>query len=294
MSMHEPGQAGEHKGESSFLVSVALQTKFRKLFETYYMTLVRRVQRDHERLLEQENRNRDAYIRSGEVFDDRQAFFEKRTKEHEKFVDTTRSMAELLAVPMPQLAENNQAPTSRLGVNLDAKSTIAEMGARVEQELASGKSPWEDEETRAFYTDLCDLRNCVPASLLGEDRRCETRRDGETDKTEKEGSEGAPGPGSGSVPTPYDIEDASGALATLLARLPDLTNRSMMDEAAVELALKNSRGMRTRLVRQLLAVPRERWDLLPYYARLVATLTPHMPDVGLGVINGVSGSELKS
>ena len=59
-------------------------------------------------------------------------------------------MAELLAVPMPQLAENNQAPTSRLGVNLDAKSTIAEMGARVEQELASGKSPWEDEEPRAF------------------------------------------------------------------------------------------------------------------------------------------------
>lgn len=31
-------------------------------------------------------------------------------------------------------------------------------------------------------------------------------------------------------------------------------------------------------------MPKNRTDLLPHYARLVATLNPYMPDVGAGVI----------
>lgn len=38
----------------------------------------------------------------------------------------------------------------------------------------------------------------------------------------------------------------------------------------------------------LAAVPKNRTDLLPHYARFIATLDRYMPDVGLGVIELVS------
>lgn len=41
----------------------------------------------------------------------------------------------------------------------------------------------------------------------------------------------------------------------------------------------NSKAARRRLVRHLASVPRTRQDILPYYARLVATLNPYMPDI---------------
>lgn len=35
-------------------------------------------------------------------------------------------------------------------------------------------------------------------------------------------------------------------------------------------------------------VPKQRTDLLPHYARLIATLNPYMPDVGAGILEIVS------
>ncbi|MCO5554330.1 hypothetical protein L7F22_007859 [Adiantum nelumboides] len=66
-------------------------------------------------------------------------------------------------------------------------------------------------------------------------------------------------------------------LTTLLTKLPELTNRAMIDSAAVDFAFMNSKGARRRLVKHLGAIPRNRSDLIPYYARLVATLQPYMP-----------------
>lgn len=39
-------------------------------------------------------------------------------------------------------------------------------------------------------------------------------------------------------------------------------------------------------------MPKNRTDLLPHYARLIATLNPYMPDVGAGVIE-ILDSELR-
>lgn len=218
-----------------------------------------------QRLAHQEERNREAYIRSGEVFEDRQQTFERRTQELERLMDAAKSLSELLAVKMPEMEEASKEPGARLGVNLDAKSVLAEMGAKIEQELASGQSPWEDEETRFFYTDLCDLRAHVPPALLKE-------------ASAPNAAEPAEDAENGSVPAQVNA---------LFARLPNLGSRQMIDEAAVELAFCNTRATRNRLVRHLLSVPRERRDLLPYYARLVATLHPYMADVSQGVLHGL-------
>jgi hypothetical protein len=55
----------------------------------------------------------------------------------------------------------------------------------------------------------------------------------------------------------------------------------MIDTAAAEFCMThNTKVNRRRLVKALFTVHRTRSDLLPFYARLVATLAPCMPDVG--------------
>lgn len=77
-------------------------------------------------------------------------------------------------------------------------------------------------------------------------------------------------------------------LAALLARLPDLSNRDAIDKVAVEFTFLNSKAARRRLVKVLTGVPRTRQDLIPYYARLIATLNRYMPDVGSTAVATVS------
>ena len=220
-----------------------------------------------QHLVQQEERNRDAYIRSGEVFEDRQQTFERRAAELARLVEAAKGLSEQLSVRMPPVADGGKAPEAQLGVNLDAKSVLAEIGAKMEQELASGQSPWEDEETRFFYTDLCDLRMHVPAALLKD-----------------AGGGAAPAEGGGEE---VDAASVPAQVNAVLARLPSLASREMIDQAAVELAFCNTRATRARLVRHLLGVSRDRRDLLPYYARLVATLHACMPDVTHGVLAGL-------
>lgn len=73
-------------------------------------------------------------------------------------------------------------------------------------------------------------------------------------------------------------------LTTLLAKLPDCTSRQTIDTAAIDFAFINSKAARKRVVKFLAQPPKNRLDLLPYYARFVATLSKYMPDVGTELI----------
>lgn len=89
-------------------------------------------------------------------------------------------------------------------------------------------------------------------------------------------------------------------LAALLARLPDATNRALVDQAAIDFAFLNSKAARKRLIKVgynsqtgsiadlcvqfMTQVPKTRLDLLPHYSRLIATLNRYMPDIGTEVV----------
>lgn len=77
-------------------------------------------------------------------------------------------------------------------------------------------------------------------------------------------------------------------LTALLAKLPDATNRSLIDQAAVDFAFLNSKAARKRLVKFMTQVPRNRVDLLPHYSRLIGILNPYMPDIGTELVAAVS------
>lgn len=96
-------------------------------------------------------------------------------------------------------------------------------------------------------------------------------------------------------------------LTALFARLQDASSRATIDAIAVEFAFLNSKAARKRLIKvcwsrfrwaevelrrlQFLgSVNRNRQDILPYYARLVGTLDPYMPDIGKELVALVSSS----
>ena len=62
--------------------------------------------------------------------------------------------------------------------------------------------------------------------------------------------------------------------------LPTMLNRKLVDDLAVEFCMTlNSKGNRKKLAWTLFAVEKNRVDLIPFYARLVATLSPCVDDV---------------
>ncbi|KAG5006500.1 hypothetical protein JHK85_025042 [Glycine max] len=68
-------------------------------------------------------------------------------------------------------------------------------------------------------------------------------------------------------------------LDALLQRLPGCVSRDLIDQLTVEFCYLNSKSSRKKLVRALFNVPRTSLELLPYYSRMVATLSTCMKDV---------------
>jgi regulator of nonsense transcripts 2 len=63
-------------------------------------------------------------------------------------------------------------------------------------------------------------------------------------------------------------------------------NRDMIDKSAVTFCTSlNTKNNRNKLIRFLFSVPRSRFDLLPFYARLVKTLKPVMPHVANDLVD---------
>lgn len=69
------------------------------------------------------------------------------------------------------------------------------------------------------------------------------------------------------------------SLDALLQRLPGCVSRDLIDQLTVEFCYLNSKSSRKKLVRTLFNVPRTSLELLPYYSRLVATLSTCMKDI---------------
>ncbi|CAL5355291.1 unnamed protein product [Camellia sinensis] len=65
----------------------------------------------------------------------------------------------------------------------------------------------------------------------------------------------------------------------LLQRLPCCVSRDLIDQLTVEFCYLNSKSNRKKLVKALFNVPRTSLELLPYYSRMVATLSTCMKDV---------------
>ena len=258
-----------------------LQERFRNILRRYFDDVKTHLVRDQKAIFNQSRKNAEAYVKSGEVFEDRQANFEKQVKAQERLVANAQVLADVIGAEMPDLKDEDDA-----SANINSSIGIVKAGEYL-RGMGDGAGIWEDEEERRFYENLVDLKGKVPGILLEEVKKKKPDADEQVGKRidQAEAAE---------VPKPPENDDQSTAIANktigaqvdaLLLRLPDLTSKDVIDQTAIDFCFLNSKASRNRLIKALTDVPKGRSDLLSCWARLVATLGQYMPDIPKGLVD---------
>ncbi|KAN0104472.1 ARM repeat-containing protein [Hyaloscypha variabilis] len=265
------------------LASAELQERFRNILKRYFEDVKAHLIRDQKSISKQARKDAEAYVKSGQVFEDRQASYEKVVKAQERLVANAQVLADAIGGEMPDLkdAEDNISGGSG-GIGL------VKAGEYLRGE-GDGAGIWEDEDERRFYENLVDLKGKVPGMLLEDGKKKKVDTDEQVGKKID-----AADLSTDVNSTTTKEDDQSTAIANktvgaqvdaLLARLPDLTNKDLIDQAAIDFCFLNSKASRNRLVKAVQEIPKGRSDLLPSYSRLVATLGKYMPDVTKGLVD---------
>ncbi|KAI9696778.1 MAG: hypothetical protein M1836_005140 [Candelina mexicana] len=283
--------------DGAALVTPELQQRFKNILIRYLEDVKAHIIRDQRSLVSQGRRNAEAYVKSGEVFEDRQANFDKQTKAQEKLVSNAQVLCDTLGVEMPDLRETDASISlGNGGIGLVKTSEYL-------RGHGEGAGIWEDEEERRFYENLVDLKERVPGILLEDGKKKRAENDDQVGKkvdgkntvddsavTKEKGNLNAAVSDSKTL----DGEDLSTVITSktvgaqvdaLLARLPELSGKELVDEATIDFCFVNSKASRNRLIKAIQEVPKGRSDLLPLWSRLVATLGKYMPDISQGLVS---------
>ncbi|KAL6247761.1 mRNA decay protein [Rhinocladiella similis] len=259
--------------EDAPFIPPPVRQRFINIFERYLSSVKTHVIRDQKSLNNQSRRNAEAYVKSGEIFEDRQANFEKQTRAKEKLVANAQVLCDILGQEMPDLEDKDGADNAASGSVGMIKTGEYLKGS------GEGAGMWEDEEERRFYENLVDLKGRVPAILL-EDSKKKSEAEDRADAKDESGKTA-------------EVDDQSTIIANktvgaqvdaILLRLPDLQTKEMVDQVALDFCFLNSKASRNRLIKALQDVPKGRTDLLPLYARLAATLGQYMTDIVQGLV----------
>ena len=265
------------------LASPELQERFRNILKRYFEDVKAHIIRDQKAIGKQARKDAEAYVKSGQVFEDRQASYEKAVKAQERLVSNAQVLADAIGSEMPDLKESeDSAAAGNGGIGL------VKAGEYLRGE-GDGPGIWEDEDERRYYENLVDLKGKVPGMLLEDGKKKKN------DTDEQVGRKVDPAEPAETIPTTKATEDDQNiAIANktigaqvdaLLARLPDLTSKDLIDQAAIDFCFLNSKASRNRLIKAVQEIPKGRGDLLPAYSRLVATLGKYMPDVTKGLVD---------
>ena len=277
----QEGDAGTTTDDAPFTVP-ELQERFRNILKRYFEDVKAHLVRDQKAIFSQSRKNAEAYVKSGEVFEDRQASFEKQVKAQERLVANAQVIADAIGAEMPDLRDADDSSNAANG-----SIGIVKAGEYLRGQ-GDGAGMWEDEEERRFYENLVDLKGKVPGILLEEVKKKKSEPD---DQVGKKADSAEPTEAAKPVETPSDDQSTAIANKTigaqvdaLLLRLPELTNKDVVDQTAIDFCFLNSKASRNRLIKALTEIPKGRSDLLPCWSRLVATLGRYMPDIPKGLV----------
>lgn len=278
----EPVQSAtdtEDSGSDQPFTPPELSEKFKNILKKYFEDVKNHIVRDQKSIHSQARRNAEAYVKSGEVFEDRQANYEKQVKTQDRLVSNAQVIADAIGAEMPDLKDSGDSlNASGAGIGLVKTGEYL-------RSPADGLGIWDDDEERRFYENLVDLKGKVPSMLL---------EDGKKKKADGEDQVGKKADEAEAAATADPAEEQSIAIANktigaqvdaVLARLPDLTSKETIDQMAIDFCYLNSKASRNRLIKALTEVPKGRGDLLPSWSRLVATLGRYMSDVPKGLVD---------
>ncbi|KAB5572124.1 armadillo-type protein [Coniochaeta sp. 2T2.1] len=260
-----------------------LQERFRNILKRYFEDVKGHIVRDQKAIFDQSRRNAEAYVKSGEVFEDRQANFEKQVKAQERLVANAQVIADVLGVDMPDLKDGDDTSAATNG-SIGLVKTAEYLKGQ-----GDGAGMWEDDEERRFYENMVDLKGKVPAILLEEVKKKKPEADEQVGKkidptAAAEQSKQAEAATADDQSTSIVNKNIGAQVDALLLRLPELTTKDVIDQTAIDFCFLNSKASRNRLIKALTEVPKGRSDLLPGWSRLVATLGKYMADIPKGLV----------
>ena len=284
----------QNSAEDQPMADANMRERFRNVLTRYYEGAKLHLIRDQASLEAQSKRNAEAYVRSGEIFEDRQANYDKMVKTQERFISNMNTLSETLGLEMPDLKKEDAT-----GAASDGAIGLVKTGEYLRGE-GEGPGIWEDEEERRFYENIIDLKDRVPTILLEDAKKKKGDGEEQVGKKIDEGAsknadlEETPDIHTETQPKDDPAGDQSMSIANkttgaqvdaLLARLPDITTKDTADQLAHDFCYLNSKASRKRLLKTVQDVPRSRSDLLPFYSRMVTTLGKYMPDITLGLVS---------
>ena len=269
------------------LISSELQQRFKNILIRYFEDVKVHIVKDNKSITAQGRRNAEAYVKSGEVFEDRQSNYEKQLKSQEKFIANAQVLCDALEdQEMPDLKEK-ELPEGTASAGIGLVRTGEYLRGQ-----ADGAGIWEDDDERRFYENLVDLHDRVPSILLEDVKKKKT--DGEEQVGKRADNQDESKDPQGKPITNMTSDDQSTSIANktvgaqvdaLLARLTELQNKEQVDQAAIDFCFLNSKASRNRMIKAVQELPKGRSDLLPLYSRLVSTLGKYMPDISHGLVS---------
>ena len=268
------------------LTTPELRQRFRNVLDRYFEDVKSHIVRDNKSIIAQGRRNAEVYVKSGEVFEDRQANYEKQLKSQERLVANAQVLCDALAdQEMPNLKEKD-IPEGTASVGIGLVRTGDYLRGQTD-----GAGIWEDDEERRFYENLIDLQDRVPGVLLEDSKKRKNEADEpvgkRTDSHDESGErqENTASLTSDDQSTSIANKTIGAQVDALLARLSELQTKEQVDQAAIDFCFLNSKASRNRLIKAVQEVPKGRSDLLPLYSRLVATLGKHMVDISQSLVS---------
>lgn len=259
------------------------QTAVRTLLKDYFLSLTKHLLAERAQLQALHAANQRTLHTRGELSQERKEQLEQHQTTYDKLLVNAQNFAEVLG---EDLGEAGEPPTLSLTV-IETQGSVT-IGGNEDITMQAGTDPWQDEDSRTFYTCLPDLKVFMPnyqmkeqtvksktetvtEEMLDEDLKEDELSDNEDPSVVQE------------VETeeiqPPNVSNKHG-LDTFLNELPNCINRELIDNAAVDFILNlNTKNNRKKLSRVLFSVARTRLDLLPFYSRFAAILYPVLPEV---------------
>ncbi|XP_069694080.1 regulator of nonsense transcripts 2-like isoform X2 [Periplaneta americana] len=269
----------------SKLLTKEKQRNVKTLLKDYYASLVKHVMKEHRDLQAFERQNKKILQTRGELSGERKEKWETLKYSYERLQTGMTTFAEILDEDVPELPEDEYLKDEDLRM----------IGTSDGEDSGFTSTIWEDEEEQRFYEYLTDMKEFLPSITVRPPEPVseisEEVLDEEAEELDEESvAEGKDDEEEPSPPEPDDIEELESVtnssnkilMESFLTHLPHCVNREMIDSSAVEFVMNlNTKYNRKKLVKMLFSVPRTRLDLLPFYARFVATLHPVVPDVSM-------------
>ncbi|XP_068643602.1 regulator of nonsense transcripts UPF2 [Aristolochia californica] len=313
-------EQGIHEEFFNGLNITAEQKKsFKKMIQTYYEASADLLQTEHTSLRHMEHENSKVLNAKGELSDENVNAYEKLRKSFDHLFRGVSSLAEAIDMQPPVMPEDGHTrvatgedtsfasagkESSSLEPVWDDEDTrsfyecLPDLRAFVPAVLLGEVEPkTTDPSTKASEQQpepITEDQGHVVGQESGEtsldsealDGKGEDKGKDKEDKDKekiKESDRGKDKDGErkGEVEKEKLKGHEGSNLDGLLQRLPGCVSRDLIDQLTVEFCYLNSKSNRKKLVRALFNVPRTSLELLPYYSRMVATLSTCMKDVSL-------------